>query len=186
VHVGNIGRSGVGSDALDRILEKVLPRYPRLQAIVILVGASDVVRWLEQGAPASGSAPARTSDVFRCHPEVPFGWTPRAWALVEVLRRLWQRWLRPLDLHASACNWIDKAREMRARATDVRTTMPDATAMLDHFELHFRRALARAKAHSGRVIVARQSCFDKEYTPAEAAHMWHGGVGYAWREEVTT
>src|SRR5688572_27910369 len=53
VHVGNIARSGVGSEALDLILDRVLPRYGRLQAIIILVGASDVLRWLEVGAPQS-------------------------------------------------------------------------------------------------------------------------------------
>jgi lysophospholipase L1-like esterase len=186
VHVGNIGRSGVGSEALDLILERVLPRYPRLDAIVILVGASDVIRWLEQGAPAAQPAPPTTADVFRCHPDVPLGWKPSAWALVELLRRLRQRWLRPLDVHEGACNWIARARAMRARATDVRTTMPDPTPMLDHFEVCFRRLLERAAAHADRVLVVRQSCFDKDYTPQEAAHMWHGGAGQAWREEVST
>ena len=185
-HVGNIGRSGVGSEALDLILERVLPRYPRLQAIVILVGASDVIRWIEQGAPASRPAAVRTSDVFRCHREAPFAWTPGMSALAELLRRLRQRWLRPLDLHANACNWVGRARAMRARAAEVSTTMPDPTPMLEHFELHFRRVLERAKLHADRVLVARQSCFDKDYTPEEAAQMWHGGVGQPWREEVTT
>jgi len=58
--------------------------------------------------------------------------------------------------------------------------------MLDHFEVHLRRVLQKAKAHADRVLVARQPWFDKDYTPEEAAHMWHGGVGQAWREEVTT
>src|SRR5438876_9125808 len=57
VHVGNIARSSVGSEALDLILAHVLPRYPRLDAIVILVGASDVLQWLEQGAPPAPPAP---------------------------------------------------------------------------------------------------------------------------------
>src|SRR5207244_8354344 len=85
VHVGSIARSGVGSQALDLILERVLPRYARLQAIIILVGASDILRWLEQGAPPSPPAPARTSEIFMCHPEGPFGWKPSALALVELL-----------------------------------------------------------------------------------------------------
>src|SRR5437667_6047603 len=42
VHVGSVARSGVGSEALNLILERVLPRYRRLQAIIILLGASDV------------------------------------------------------------------------------------------------------------------------------------------------
>jgi hypothetical protein len=58
--------------------------------------------------------------------------------------------------------------------------------MLEQFEFHFRRALAQASAHADRVIVVRQPWFDKSYTNEEAAHMWHGGAGQAWREEVTT
>ena len=53
VHVGSIARSGVGSEALDLIFDRVLPRYPRLQLIIILIGATDVLRWLEDGLPRS-------------------------------------------------------------------------------------------------------------------------------------
>ena len=35
------------------------------------------------------------------------------------------------------------------------------------------------------VIVVRQPWFNKNFTPEEAAVMWHGGVGQAWREEVS-
>jgi lysophospholipase L1-like esterase len=186
VHVGSIARSGVGSEALDLILEAVLPRYPRLQAIIILVGVTDVFRWLEQGAPPSPPSPARTSEVFMCHPEGPFGWKPKELALVELLLRLRLRWLRPVHVHERAGRWVGKARAMRARAKELRTTMPDPTSMLDHFEAHFRKLLERAKLHADRVLVVRQPWLDKDYTPEEAAQMWHGGVGQAWREEVTT
>jgi lysophospholipase L1-like esterase len=185
VHVGNIARSGVGSEGLDLILQRVLPRYPRLQAIVILVGASDVLRWVEQGTPSKLS-PVRPSEVFRCHPEGPFGWTPTTLALTEVIMRLRRRWLRPVHTHERAGAWVGKARSMRARAKEVRTTMPDPSPMLDHFERHFRALLERAKAHADRVLVVRQPWFDKEFTPQEDAQMWHGGVGEAWQEEVTT
>jgi len=93
--VGSIARSGAGSEAVDVILERLLPRYPRIQAIIILVGVSDVFRWLEHGAPPSPPPQVRTSELFMCHPEGPFGWKPRELALVELLlrmRRLWLRW----------------------------------------------------------------------------------------------
>src|SRR5260370_3120425 len=51
VHVGNIGHSGVGSADLDLILERVLPQYGHLDALLIMVAASDVYHWLEGGAP---------------------------------------------------------------------------------------------------------------------------------------
>ena len=185
VHVGNIARSGVGSEGLDLILERVLPRYPRLHAIILLVGASDVLRWLEVGAPPAPPPPVRIADVFKCHPEVVCGWRLRDLAIVELLRRLRMRVLRPIDEHDHACRWIGRARAMRARAKEIRT-MPDPAPMLAHFDVHFRRALRRAKAHAGRVIVLRQPWFGPPHTSEEAAQMWHGGVGRVWQEEVTT
>ena len=187
VHVGSIARSGVGSEALDVILQRVLPRYPRLSTIVILVGASDVLRWLEEGAPRAPSSLVSTDELFRSHPEGPFGWTPRTFALTEIARRAHRRILRPARVHERAGRWLAKARAMRARAKVICTAMPDPGPMLEHFEACFRRAIARAQAHADRVVVVRQSWYAKEpLTPEESAQMWHGGAGQAWREEVTT
>jgi hypothetical protein len=186
VHVGSVGRSGAGSEAVDLIFERILPRYPRLQAILVLVGVSDVFRWLEYGAPPSPPPRVTTSEVFMCHPEGPFGWKPKELALVEMFRRMRRCWLRPVQVHERVGRWVARARAMRARAKEIRTTMPDPTPMLQHFETHFRRLLQRAMAHADRVLVVRQPWFDKDYSPEEAVQMWHGGVGQAWREEVTT
>lgn len=79
VHVGNVGHSGVGAAELDLILEHVLPRYPRLDLILIMVGASDVYHWLEEGAPASRAASAvPESALFAQHPRQRLGWKPSA------------------------------------------------------------------------------------------------------------
>ena len=184
VHVGSIARSGIGSEALDLLLERVLPRYPRLQLLVIMIGATDVMRWLEHGA-ASSLPPVRIADIFRCHPLGPFGWKPKHLAAWELLLRARRRWLRPIVVHERAGRWYADARAMRARATEIRHDMPDPAPMLEQFNFHFRRVLERATAHADRVLVVRQPWFDKEYTPAEAAQMWHGGAGQAWRENVT-
>ncbi len=187
-HTGCVARSGVGSEALDLILARVLPRYPRLSALVILVGASDVLRWLEEGAPAGPSSLPGAGDLFRCHPEGPFGWTPQTSAFAELLRRGRRRLLRPVQVHQRAGRWIAKARAMRANAKIVCPTMPDAGPMLNHFDVHFRRVVQRAMVHADRVVVVRQSWFDKDtpLTSEESAHMWHGGVGQAWCEDVAT
>ena len=184
VHVGCIARSGVGSEALDLLFDRVLPRYPRLQLIVIMIGATDVMRWLEYGA-ASTLPPVRVADIFRCHPLGPFGWKPSRLAAWELMLRARRRWLRPTVVHKRAGRWYAEARAMRAAATEIRHDMPDPTPMLERFDFHFRRVLERAAAHADRVIVVRQPWFDKEYTDEEAAHMWHGGAGQAWREKVT-
>ena len=185
VHVGSVARSGVGSEALDLLFDRVLPHYPRLQLIIIMVGATDVMRWLEYGA-SSALPPVRVDDIFRCHPEGPFGWKPKALAAWELMLRARRRWLRPIVSHPRAGRWYAEARDMRARATEILHEMPDPAPMLEQFDFHFRRALAQAAGHADRVIVVRQPWFDKHYTSEEAAHMWHGGVGQAWRENVTT
>jgi len=185
VHVGNIGHSGVGSAALDLVFERVLPRYPRLQLIAVLVGVSDVMHWLERGCPQV-FPPVRASDVFKCHPEGPFGWRPRALAVTEWLRRARYRWLRPVEVHPRAGAWITRARAMRARAREIRTTIPDPAPLADDFAFHFERLVRRASMHADRVLVVRQPWFEKDFSREEAARLWHGALGEPWRNEVST
>jgi hypothetical protein len=185
VHVGCVARSGIGSEALDMMFSRMLPQYPRLQLIVTLIGLADVTRWIEQGTP-DALAPMRLTDVFRCHPDGPYGWTPGQWAARELFSRTRRSSLRRLTVDAQAGRWMGRARAMRANARTIHAVIRDPAPMLDHFERHFRSALASAVAHADRVIVIRPAWFDKTFTAEEAAAMWHGGVGQAWREEVTT
>ena len=186
VHVGNIGHSGVGAADLDCILERVLPQYRRLDAIIIMVGASTVYHWLEDGAPPS-QPPSVVPELslFSRHPGRPFSWGPRGCALMDMARRLRTSLFHPVEVKERAGAWLVAGRKMRAQAKELRTTTPDATIVLDHFEHHFRRVLRRALAHADRVLVVRQPWFEKDYTPEEAARFWHGGVGKAWKETVT-
>lgn len=187
VHVGSIGRGGIASQQLDLIFERVLPQYRRLKTIVIMVGGNDVFNWLESGAPASLEASVPSpQETFACHPEQRFGWRPEQWATVEVMRRLHRTWLRPVDVRERAGSWVPVARKMRAEAKEWRTNAPDPTTMLDRFEHHFRRILARATAHADRVLVLRQPWFEKDYTDQEAGCCWHGGTGKPWKQKVTS
>ena len=186
VHVGNIGHSGVGAAELDTILERVLPRYDRIDAIIVMVGASTAYHWLGDGAPPARAPAVVPEDaLFARHPGQPFGWTPRATALVDLIRRLRQALLRPLEVKDNLGAWQVAARKMRAEATEIRTTLPDPSAVLQHFEHHFRRALRHARARSRRVLVVRQPWFEGPYTNEEQSRFWHGGIGRPWKEKVT-
>jgi len=184
-HVGSIGRGGISSRHLDVIFEHLLPEYPRLDLILTNVAANDVVLWLEDGAPAVGPAPVGVADVFPIHPERSFGWNPRRWALRDLARRARRAWLRPVEIRENAGAWVPPARRMRAQAKEVRATVPTPDAMLDAFEHHFRRLLRRAAAHARRVIVVRQPWFEKDYNAEEAARLWHGGLGKAWKQQIS-
>ena len=186
VHVGNVGHSGVGSAELDRILECLLPQYRRLDAILIMVAASDVYHWLEEGAPPARPPSAVPEDMlFACHPAHRFGWKPSRWALTEVARRLRRTWSSQVQVKKQAGSWFAAARRMRAEAKDVRTEMPDPSLMLSNFERYFTSLVRRAQAHADRVIIMRQPWFEKDYTAEERARFWHGGAGKPWKEKVT-
>jgi len=186
VHVGNIGHSGVGAAELDLILERVLPNYERLDAIVVMAGASTAYHWLEDGAPPA-SAPSVVPEqvLFAQHPGQEFGWNPRTWALAEIARRLRQVWFHPVDVKENVGAWLVAGRKMRAEAPQIRTSVPDSSAVLQHFEQHYRRALRRAMLHASRVLVVRQPWFEKDYTQEESARFWHGGIGKPWKEKVS-
>jgi lysophospholipase L1-like esterase len=187
VHVGNIGFSGVASQGLNVILEKVLPRYRRLDLIVIMVGGNDVSDWLAKGAPPSVQRHAvPTRDIFSCHPEGPFSWKPRRLAVVQLLKALRQRWLRPVKRHEESGRWVGRARTMRARAHEVRTAVADPSPMLRLFEEEFSALIRRAQRHAARVLVVRQPWFERDYTAEDLAHVWHGAAGNPQREEVRT
>lgn len=185
VHVGNIGKSGVGAAALELILRRVLPSYPKIDLLLVMVGASDALLWLESGATRIAAAP--NADYFAWHPEGPFGFAPRRTALWELLRRVRDRRSSArIERREGVAKWIGNARAMRAKAAEIRDEAPDPTAMLDAFERKFREALQHAREHSARVIVVRQPWFEKRaFTPEERALLWNGGVGKAVHQQVT-
>lgn len=186
VHVGNIGRSGVTSHGLNLILERILTRYRHLDLIVIMVGGNDVFEWLARGAPPSfGPRTIPAVELFSCHPEGSFSWKLSQLALTRLLKTLRWRWLRPVKNQQGSGGWVARARAMRAQAREMRTAMPDPAPMLHRFEDQFRKLLGRAKSHADRVLVLRQPWFEKDYTPEESAHVWHGGAGDPQRDDVT-
>lgn len=190
VHVGNIGKSSVDSQALDRIFSRILPRYERLDVIIVLVGASNILRWLEEGAPETAPATdAPDAEYFDWHPSGPFGWHPKRTAVAELARRVRLRVFRPTQYRMQSGRFMTRARVARAQAKQTGglcTALPDATVMLDAWESSLRSALVRAMLHSARVIVARQPWLDKPiYSAEEESRFWHGGFGDAYKQEVT-
>jgi hypothetical protein len=187
-HVGNIGRSGMDVTAIDIILDRTLPRYGPLEAVALMVGPGDLMRWLEAGAPPGVPLPPIPIDsMFGEHPELAFGWKPARTALAEVVRRIRRLWLRPVDRREQTGKWMGRARVMRQQAQTLRTDLPDATVVLDQFEAGLRRAVQRAQRASKRVVLVRQPSFRKDvFTAVENALFWNGGVGNAYRGDAVT
>jgi lysophospholipase L1-like esterase len=185
VHVGNLSKAGLDSRGLDVALRHALPNYRRLDAMVVMVGGSNVMNWLAAGTPAgAGAPPLPDSEIFHWQPNGPFSFRPKHTALAEIARRLRLRVLRPTELRHGAGKFMTRIRAMRKRAA-IRDTLPDPTAMLDEYAASLRAALVTAMQHSERVILARQPWFDRSLcTPEEESHLWHGALGDPFAGEV--
>lgn len=186
VHVGNIARSLIACEEIDLIVERTLPRYTRLDVAVLMVGASDLIHWLERGTPVPVvDTQIPPSQVFALHPYGPFGWGPKTLAL----RRLASYWKRRLVPHEEVRTRVGKrladARAMRARATTILHTTPDPQQMLAHYERHLRKVVARLQARGARVILARQAWLEGEFTEQEKALFWSFGRGRPYAGVVT-
>jgi hypothetical protein len=150
-HVGSIGRSLVTCEHVETLLARVLPRYERLDAVVLMVGASDVVTWLETTPPSVREGALATRELFNAHPEGPFGWRPSALALRRIAARAYRRHLRPVERRARCGKRLAEVRAMRASAPELATKTPDPAPLVAHYEKHLRRLCARARTKAARV-----------------------------------
>lgn len=187
VHVGNIGRSSVAGEALRLIFEKVLPRMDNVNAIVIMVGASAVLSWMEEGTPS----PPKCGDLdlneyFVIHPAHPFSFSPRHMALIELARRVRDK-RKPVKVRDGVGKWLIKARQMRLNAPDLRTATPDPAPVIDNFARYFAESVRLAKQKASRVIIITQPWFQKKkYSAEEEALFWNGGRGDVITQDVKT
>jgi hypothetical protein len=185
-HVGSVGRSLVACEHIERMLDRILPRYSRLDAIVLLVGASDLLHWLEIGTPAALVRDDVTvSAIFGQHPEPPFGWTPKTLALRRIASSLRRRFTRRIVRRTNVGRSIAKARAARANAKYIIRSVPDPTPVLDRFEKDLGSLIELARSKSGRVIVVRQPWLERKFTPEEEKRLWMFGVRRA-RDQVPT
>jgi hypothetical protein len=177
-HVGSVGRSLVACEHVERMLERILPRYSRLDAIVLLVGASDLVDWLEKGTPSRiDRQDVSASSLFGQHPEPPFGWTPKTLALRRIASALRRRIQRRIDRRADVGRSIARARAARAGARSILRSVPDPAPMLERFERDLRSLVERARTKAGRVIIVRQPWLEKAFGPDESSRLWMFGAG---------
>lgn len=185
VHVGSIARSRVGSEELRLMFERVLPDHPRLDAIVILTGATDVVRWLEEGTPSPWlPRPIDHDRLFAQNPRRSFGWRPKQTALWQTLRRFRRRAMAPVQDRTGVGLSVQALREKRRRVRDRVREIPDPAPMLDRFEHHMEQVLRLADEAADRVVVAQQPCFSELSPDVEDELIWNFAVGNVYAEGV--
>jgi hypothetical protein len=185
VYVGNVARSLLTCDHIGRIFDKILGRYERLDAILLMVGASDLVHWLEMGTPQVIEEYELPLDsLFGQNPEGPFVGI-RYFAIWRVVAAWRRRLLRPVVRHENAGRRISRARQARARAKIFLREVPDPSPMLDRFEKGLRALLEKARAKAKRVVLVRQPWLEMSFTPEEEKKLWMFWAG-SMRHEATS
>jgi len=186
-HIGIVARAILPCAQINLLLQRVLPRYDHLDAVMLMVGASDALSWTEQKMPPVLKDRALPiSNVFETHPEGPFGIHPKKTALYRLASDLRRRVRRSEVILPDIGGWLHRVRKMRAEAKVVLDEAPDPTPMLDFFDKHLRATIETAKRASSRVILVRQPWFDKDPTPEELAMFWNFGLGRPYKTQVDT
>jgi lysophospholipase L1-like esterase len=173
VHVGNIGRSLTSCEAVLTMLERTLPRYEKLDLLIVMVGASDISEWLENGMPAvipEGQITA--SEIFAEYPGLPISWSLRGLASRRIVSRLVSRWTSRVRHRENVGQHFSGLRRQRQDAAIWVDRLSDATPVLDHFEKFLRRIAALAQARGIRIVLARQPWLDRDLTPEEEKLTW--------------
>jgi lysophospholipase L1-like esterase len=185
VHIGNIARAILPCHELHQLMTRILPRYERLDAILIMVGASDVVSWLGEKMPATlREDPVPAGSIFEQHPDGPWSFSPRGTALWQLLSTQQRRLLRPLTVTPKSGDWLHRVRAMRARATQMIDECADPTPMLDRFEKWLRAIVALCASKAKRVVIVRQPWLGDTSSPDLEKMLWNFGVGRPYKEEV--
>jgi len=185
VHVGNIARSLVPCETILTMLERVLPRYEKLDLVLLMVGASDAVTWMEQRCPVPLPVARFGLDyMFDEHCERRFGWKPADLALRQLASRLARRTRAPRVRERTGAKLVE-LRERRRNAARWIDSTPDPEPMLARFESNLAAMIKLCRAKGARVIVVRQPWFDKELSDAEEAVMWNFCIGRPYVEKTT-
>ncbi len=186
-HVGSIARSRISCAQIQTLLEKIQPRYHSLDCLVLMVGASNLVRWLELSTPkAPWEDGVALSHLFELHPEGPFGWHPKRTAIRALVVRAHRR-LRPTEEVRNAVGKrILQQRKRRQEARVMLDECPDPTEMIEQFATELGGLIEFAKTMAKEVVVVRQPCFDKEMSPDESKWMWNFAQGVIYGSGVDT
>lgn len=188
VWVGNAGKAGRRLPEHRVQLEHLLPELGEVDVVVMLLGANDLNRRLNEDA---GYRPpdlrrravrdellARAFDLYpRDYALVP----PRRSALYALVdralaaRRIRRHWQMIEDRRGG--NYV-VWRELRARASHVREALPDLRSALDAYASDLRAVRALASARGVRVVFLTQPFVYRDDLPPEHVDLlWMGWVG---------
>jgi lysophospholipase L1-like esterase len=192
VWVGNAGRSGLTSREHALHLKYLLPQYPRIDAVMALVGANDMLSALRRGweyelpRPVTDSLEERNV-IPRAFAVYPAGavrgvsWYRRS-ALWHTARRARLGWNARRSFDLADAQGLMRARLKRARTLPWVDSLPPLEGPLAEYRRNLQTMADLASANRVRLVLVTSPSLWRERMPdAEAVDLWMGWLGPDWQ-----
>jgi lysophospholipase L1-like esterase len=172
VWVGNVGRSGMTTREHVLHLERLLPQYPRIDVVLSMVGANDMLSALKQGSKYRPIEP---------RPSRAFVLVPGRSVLWQTVRRAKLSWSARRSFGPEDARGLLNARQARREARTWLDDLPDLNAPLDEYR---RNLLAMAGIATARdaalVLITQPSRWKANASDEDGRDFWFGWVGEDW------
>jgi lysophospholipase L1-like esterase len=183
----------------------LLPQFPRIDVVLLLVGINDLSVALKQGGqpnplPLSSLAteriqigrafavlPAKIESMDTAYLErSPWYKQSAMWGLLRRARASFAVWRNQRGLVEEENGRMYRSwREHRQAAKEVLERLPDLTAALEAYRRNLSTIADLAQARSAQLLLLTQpSLWHPDLSPAEERLLWLGGVGDFQREQV--
>ena len=197
VWVGNVGRSGLTSRDHFVTIKYLLPQYPRIDLIVVLVGVNDLTAALRQGDAYRSPPPLSDPAVEAVQVRNAFALSPGGFR--EMLtsdfapeRTAWYKRTRIFQLAKQARTGfqarqvvqgiggaiLGQWRNNRRSASRLIEQAPDLARPLADYRRSLESIVAEARrANTEIVFMTQPSLWKRGISPAEEQKLWLGGTG---------
>lgn len=187
VHVGNISKSGFTARDLGIVIEGVLPNYSKINTVVLMVGAGDVLNWMKSGTPdVIEESNCITTDLFSVNPRKKFYFKIKHSALYELARLRFRRALKGEEVKYGVGKKLTALREQRQRAKTILNVTGNPQEMLNNYESHLSRCISQLRQINARILLIPQPWFDREANSDEQKNFWNASMGHAFFEPTDT
>ncbi|MEZ5975635.1 MAG: hypothetical protein R3E96_12580 [Planctomycetota bacterium] len=184
VHVGNLGRSLIRTGSMSAMLRRVLDNYDRVDLMLLFVGPSDLVGWVQDGCPALATpATEAPNEIFHSHPAGPFSWLPHRSAVRRIAAGCYHRCMHRAKPLRNVGSTLQRFRAMRQRG-EFLETLPDPAGALQSYRGNLRALIHLCQDKARRVVLVVPPWMDKELSPEEDRMAWNCGLGHPGRGEV--
>ena len=178
--VSNVGRSGFSSDKMLHLLHRVMPQHRRLDVVVMIVGASDILNWLKHRSPEELSfSEVNHKTCFEFYPGKQYQFWPwRSAALTDIWRYWRPRFLRRPEVCEGVGKHMVLLRQRRRDAKTILQSVASPEQVLQKFSRNVEEAIDLCHKVGARVLFVPQPHMDLDRVGDEQRLLiWNAAVG---------